>query len=39
MDVDPSTTRLTVEYAGRTIAFCVSCKNQFLAQPSALLLA
>src|SRR5262249_38075576 len=36
MDVDPLTARHTVEYAGRTIAFCApSCKKQFLADPSA----
>jgi cobaltochelatase CobN len=36
MDVDPATSRHTVEYAGRTIAFCApSCKKQFLADPSA----
>jgi cobaltochelatase CobN len=36
MDVDPATARHTVEYDGRTIAFCApSCKKQFLADPSA----
>jgi len=38
MDVDPVTAKHTIEYAGRTIAFCApSCKNQFLADPSAYL--
>ena len=36
MDVDPLTARHTVDYAGRTIAFCApSCMKQFLADPSA----
>jgi cobaltochelatase CobN len=36
MDVDPLTARHTVEFAGRTIAFCApSCKKLFLADPSA----
>jgi YHS domain-containing protein/(2Fe-2S) ferredoxin len=40
MDVDPSSARYTVEYAGRVIAFCApSCKTQFLADPSAYLTA
>lgn len=40
MDVDPVTARHTVEYAGRTIAFCApACKKQFLADPSAYLSA
>ena len=34
MDVDPATARHTVDYNGRTIAFCApSCKKQFLAGP------
>jgi YHS domain-containing protein len=38
MDVDPATARHTVEYQGRTIAFCApSCKKQFLADPEAYL--
>jgi YHS domain-containing protein len=38
MDVDPATARHTVEYAGRTIAFCgPSCKKEFVADPSAYL--
>ena len=38
MDVDPATARHTVEYQGRTIAFCApSCKRQFLADPEAYL--
>lgn len=38
MDVDPATARHTLEYAGRTIAFCApSCKKLFLADPSAYL--
>lgn len=38
MDVDPATARHTVEYRGRTIAFCApSCKKQFLADPEAYL--
>ena len=40
MDVDPATARHTLEYAGRTIAFCApSCKKLFLADPSAYLVA
>lgn len=40
MDVDPATARHTVEYEGRTIAFCApSCKKQFLADPEAYLVA
>jgi YHS domain-containing protein len=40
MDVEPSTARHTIEYAGRVIAFCApSCKKQFLADPSAYLTA
>jgi YHS domain-containing protein/(2Fe-2S) ferredoxin len=40
MDVDPSTARHTVDYAGRLVAFCApSCKKQFLADPSAYLTA
>ncbi len=36
MDVDPATARHTVEYGGRTIAFCApACKRQFLADPTA----
>ena len=36
MDVDPTTARHTVEYQGRTIAFCApSCKRAFLADPAA----
>jgi YHS domain-containing protein len=36
MDVNPDTSKHTVEYAGRTIAFCApSCKKQFLADPTA----
>ena len=36
MDVDPAIARHTVEYGGRTIAFCApSCKKQFLADPAA----
>ena len=38
MDVDPATARHTVEYNGRTIAFCApSCKKQFLQDPAAYL--
>jgi cobaltochelatase CobN len=38
MDVDPATARHTVEYLGRTIAFCApACKKQFLADPAAYL--
>ena len=38
MDVDPATAKHTVEYGGRTIAFCApSCKKQFLADPAAFL--
>jgi YHS domain-containing protein len=40
MDVDLATARHTVEYEGRTIAFCApSCKRQFLADPRAYLIA
>ncbi len=40
MDVDPATTRSTVEYQGRVIAFCApSCKRAFLADPLAYLLS
>lgn len=40
MDVDPETARHTVEYQGRTIAFCApSCKKQFLENPEAYLVA
>jgi YHS domain-containing protein/(2Fe-2S) ferredoxin len=40
MEVDLTTARHTVEYAGRTIAFCApSCRKQFLADPSAYLSA
>lgn len=40
MDVDPATARHTTEYNGRTIAFCApSCKKQFLADPTAYLVA
>jgi YHS domain-containing protein len=40
MDVDPSTAKLVVEYAGRVVAFCApSCKKQFLAEPTAYLTA
>ena len=40
MDVDPAIARHTVEYDGRTIAFCApSCKRQFLADPRAYLIA
>jgi len=40
MDVDPATARYTVEYQGRTIAFCApACKTQFVADPSAYLTA
>ena len=40
MNVDPATARHTVEYNGRTIAFCAaSCKRQFLADPEAYLVA
>jgi YHS domain-containing protein len=40
MDVDPATAKHTVEYAGRTIAFCApACKKQFLADPAAYLVA
>ena len=36
MDVDPATARHTVQYDGRTIAFCApSCKREFLADPAA----
>jgi len=38
MDVDPATAKHTVEYGGRTIAFCgPGCKKQFLAGPAAFL--
>lgn len=38
MEVDPGTARHTVEYQGRTIAFCApACKTQFVADPSAYL--
>jgi YHS domain-containing protein/(2Fe-2S) ferredoxin len=38
MEVDPATAKHTVEYAGRTIAFCApSCRKQFLADPEAYL--
>ena len=38
MDVDPTTARHSVEYAGRTIAFCApACKKLFVADPSAYL--
>lgn len=38
MDVDLATARHTVDYQGRTIAFCApSCKKQFLADPEAYL--
>lgn len=40
MDVDPATTRHTVQYQGRTIAFCApSCKKLFLTDPEAYLAA
>lgn len=40
MDVDPATARHTVEYGGRTVAFCApSCKRQFLADPEAFAMA
>jgi YHS domain-containing protein len=40
MEVDPATARHTVQYNGRTIAFCApSCKKQFLADPAAYLVA
>ena len=40
MDVDPATAPHTVEYQGRTIAFCApSCKKQFLADPEAYLVS
>jgi YHS domain-containing protein len=40
MDVDPATTRHTVEYRGRTIVFCApACKTQFVADSSAYLTA
>src|SRR5262249_27322016 len=36
MDVDPTTARFTVEYQGRTIAFCApSCKRAFLSDPGS----
>ena len=38
MDVDPRTARHTVQYGGRTIAFCApSCRRDFLADPAAYL--
>jgi YHS domain-containing protein len=38
MEVDPTTPKHTVEYAGRTIAFCAPyCRKQFHADPSAYL--
>jgi YHS domain-containing protein len=40
MEVDPATARHTVEYNGRTIAFCApSCKKQFLSDPDAFVAA
>lgn len=40
MDVDPASARHSVEYNGRTIAFCApSCKRQFLADPEAFITA
>ncbi|MCC6173859.1 MAG: YHS domain-containing protein [Chloroflexi bacterium] len=40
MDVDPATARYTVEYEGRTIAFCApSCKRAFLADPATYAIA
>ena len=40
MDVDPATARHTVDYQGRTIAFCApACKRQFVADPTAYLTA
>ena len=40
MDIDPATARHTVEYEGRTIAFCApSCKRAFLADPAAYAIA
>jgi YHS domain-containing protein len=40
MDVDPAAARHKVEYGGRTIAFCApACKKQFLADPTAYLVA
>jgi YHS domain-containing protein len=36
MDVAPTTARFTVEYQGRTIAFCApSCKRAFLSDPTS----
>ena len=38
MDVDPATADHTAEHAGQLVAFCSeSCKEQFLAEPSAFL--
>ena len=38
MDVDPASARHTVDYNGRTIAFCApSCNRQFLADPETYL--
>lgn len=38
MDVDPATGRHSVEYEGRTVAFCApSCRKLFLADPRAYL--
>jgi YHS domain-containing protein len=38
MEVDSAAARHTLEYAGRTIAFCaLSCKKLFLVDPSAYL--
>ena len=40
MDVDPATAPHTVEYEGRTVAFCApSCRKQFQADPRAYLMA
>lgn len=40
MDIDPVTARHTVEYGGRTIAFCApSCKRRFIADPEAYTIA
>jgi cobaltochelatase CobN len=40
MEVDTSTAKHKVEYAGRIVAFCASaCKKQFLADPAAYLTA
>jgi YHS domain-containing protein len=36
MEVDPATAKHTVQYGGRTIAFCApSCKKRFTADPGA----